>query len=163
MHDKNTTTPTNIGVKPNVGRGNKKVKIDPFIEWEIKIEKGNQFFADNDFGEAKEEYLCAKELAHQIFESMVSPDSAVPALVVSYHNVADLYKKERKFNQAYQELDEINSYLVSCLEKVGKNSKRSNAIRRGIDMTHAELLSFIQKNKIEITYGNVINTKKHNN
>lgn len=131
-----------------------------FIDWERETAIGNQYFNKKHFEKAIKNYLYAKKLASQLFNSSNNPERAVSALVVSYHNLADLYKQKNELKMAYQELDEVDAYLVNCLENGITNAKKMNAVRRGIDKTRAELLSFIQRNKITLAYNNIVSGNK---
>ncbi len=138
-----------------------RLSDERFVDWETSIKKGNKYFDSNNLDQAKKSYVVAKELALALFENGINPERAIPALIISCHNLADLYQKREQLKLAYQELDEVDSFLVNYLDTAKKNFKKINAIRRGIDKTRAELLSFIQKNKIELAYVNVVSTSKH--
>lgn len=75
---------------------------------------------------------------------------------MSYHNLANLFQHKNHFQLAFQELDEVDAYLVRYLESEVTSLKVMDAVRRGIDKKRAELLSFMQTNRITTTRENFV-------
>ena len=122
-----------------------------FADWESEVIAGNQFFNQSDFEHAKQNYKKAKKLATKLFDFADDSERAVAALVVSYHNLADLYQQKKQLKRAYRELDEVNAYLLNCLNKEGVSDSNLAAIRRGINKSQGELLNFIKRNNFPST------------
>ena len=102
---------------------------DNFSDWERETKTGNLYFSSNKFEQAQNNYFRAKKIAIKLFKDEKENESAVVALVVSYHNLAELYKKQNELNLAYMELNEIDSYLVTCLENGNNNLMLKNAVQ----------------------------------
>ena len=135
---------------------------ESFTDWEHKTAKANHYFDQESFEHAKKSYIGAKNLALRLFENSDQPERAVAALVVSYHNLSNLYQQLNQPKRAYSELDEVDAYLANCLKSGLSSVDVKIAVRHGIDRTRAELFSFIKKNKITSAVDNVFDRAKFN-
>jgi len=133
-----------------------------FLNWENETAIANQYFKRVDFGHAEKKYREAKKIATALFENSNQPERSVAALVISYHNLADLYQEINDLQRAHYELCAIDDYLGNYLVNGIVDSKTLAAVRHGIDKTRAYLLSFIQNNKTMLLNNNHVESFKFN-
>ena len=133
-----------------------------FANWELETKIANQYFDQVDFDSAEKKYQHAKELALSLLSKGDEPERAIAALVVSFHNLADLYQKKNDLKNAHLELHSVDAYLVHYLEGGNPDSNVLNAVRLGIDKTRIELLNFVQKYKVHLLHDSLNNNIKLN-
>lgn len=73
-------------------------------KWKQLIIEGNQLFEQKCFAEAFDVYQKAKERAYVLFQIWPDVDEATAALVVSYHNIAELHSENGHKRLEYSEL-----------------------------------------------------------
>ncbi|MCY1277206.1 hypothetical protein D9M68_154890 [compost metagenome] len=113
--------------------------------WKDMISAGNRHFRVGDWVEARELYLQALAWAQTLFDRWSNADEAVAALVVSYHNLADLHL-------CLGQAEESAEYLCACHERLLRSMtdvRLSEALReaacRHSRHTYAALLGFISE------------------
>jgi len=136
--------------------------METFTDWETKTARANHCFDQESFDDAKKNYISAKYLALKLLENTDQPDRAVAALVVSYHNLSNLYQRLNQLKRAYSELDEVDAYLANYLVSGLSCVDLKCAVHHGIAKTRAELFSFVKKNKIRFVVDNTFDRNEFN-
>ena len=76
-----------------------------------------------------------------MFPSWRDPHEAVSALVVSYHNMADLHQKQGETNEARGVLEKIHQRVLRAVTSTPTHDRRHSALYQGSIETYAALLS----------------------
>jgi len=118
-------------------------------QWKQHIMLGNQCFDERQLLTAMTHYQSAKSRAHVLFEHWFNPEQSVAALVVSYHNLADLYLREDNPAMAEKELRSIYDYILTQLDKDLPDVKRKRALLHGLKQSYTALLSNLQRYNIK--------------
>lgn len=119
--------------------------------WKSHIEEGNRCFTDQNFDHAINEYEASKANAYALFDEWPDPDQATATVIVSCHNLAELYSRLNKSSLAYQQLEEANRFLCTELQKSGATyPERLLAIQRGVGKTRQALLYFAKEHGIQL-------------
>ncbi len=113
-------------------------------QWKKHITIGNSYFRNQRFDEAEIHYLKARQHAESLFASWLDPQEAVAALVVSYHNLADLYQAENQPSLAFDMLSKVHSLLLKAADFSAENTERQAAVRSGVRQTYAALLNHMK-------------------
>ena len=85
-------------------------------KWKRNITAGNECFNNNQLISALAHYQCAKSRAKQLLGNWFNAEQAVAAVVISYHNLADLYHREGYFKLEQRELRDVYLFVLSALE-----------------------------------------------
>ena len=80
--------------------------------WKNYIVKGNERFAANDLEAADALYRAAKREAESLFETWKDANEAVSALIVTWHNIADLYQRQGDTAAARETLENIHKKML---------------------------------------------------
>lgn len=131
-----------------------------FSVWENATKVANVYFERLDFGLAEKKYLRAKTLSIELFKRKKQAERAIAALVVSHHNLANLYQKQGRIKRAHQELESVDTYLNRYLDNGIDNIEVMRSVQMGINQTRSELLSFIKENKLIVH--DVTSKQQHN-
>lgn len=108
--------------------------------WKNYITAGNEKFAASDFDSAKAFYEAARTEAENLFSKWKEPDEAVSALIVSYHNMADLYQKQGHTDAARSILERVHQFILRAVTSTPINNRRHSALYRGSIETYSALL-----------------------
>lgn len=84
-------------------------------QWKAEITSGNHCFNQQRIGDAIRHYENAKSVARALFPYWQDTQAAVAAVVVSYHNLADLYLRENLPEHAGIELRKSHNFLLNAL------------------------------------------------
>jgi hypothetical protein len=108
-------------------------------EWKKYIIAGNRRFSKSDFDAAKSSYEEARLHAENLFLKWTDPDEAASALVVSYHNLADLHQLQGNFSAARKALQKVHKIVLSALEATSVDSTRHSSLLRASVKTYSAL------------------------
>ena len=131
-----------------------------FSVWENATKVANVYFDRLDFDVAEQKYIRAKKLSIDLFKQKKQAERAIAALVVSHHNLAHLYQKQSRIEQAHQELESIDAYLNYYLNNGIENLDLMRSVQMGINQTRSELMAFIKENKL--VSPNITSNHQHN-
>jgi hypothetical protein len=109
--------------------------------WKKYITAGNEKFAQSDFESAKTLYRAARNEAEALFSSWREPNEAVSALIVSYHNTADLYQRQGNTDKARSVLEKVHQLVLRAVASTSADDQRHYALYRGSITTYSALLS----------------------
>jgi hypothetical protein len=121
------------------------LQTDEMTIWKAQICAGNDCFDKCQTLSALAHYHKAIEQAQALIDHWDEPKAAVAALVVSHHNLADLYLREDKALLAEYELHKVHKNISRCLSEVEPNSLRASAFIWGAGQTYVALVNH-QKN-----------------
>ena len=121
-----------------------------FSVWENATKVANVYFDRLDFDVAEQKYIRAKKLSIDLFKQKKQAERAIAALVVSHHNLAHLYQKQSRIEQAHQELESIDAYLNYYLNNGIENLDLMRSVQMGINQTRSELMAFIKENNSSV-------------
>jgi hypothetical protein len=108
-------------------------------EWKKCITAGNRDFSEHDFEAARSSYEKAKQHAENLLFQWSNPDEAASALVVSYHNLADLHQLQGDFSAARDTLKNVHKIVLCALEDSLVGSKRYVSLLRASVKTYSAL------------------------
>ncbi|MBL4672338.1 MAG: hypothetical protein JKX81_08745 [Arenicella sp.] len=108
-------------------------------EWKKCITAGNRDFSEHDFDAARLSYEQAKQHAENLLCQWSDPDEAASALVVSYHNLADLHQLQGDFSAAREALKNVHKIVLNALEESVIDSKRYASLLRASVKTYSAL------------------------
>lgn len=113
-------------------------------EWKSLIERGNDLFDRKRDTEAEGAYLHAIARIEQLFDVWLVADEAVGALLASYHNLADLYARSSRYDQACEIFHKVHQRLVGALAKTTDEEVQC-ALLCGVRGNASALLFFEQQ------------------
>ncbi|WP_261841125.1 hypothetical protein [Aliamphritea ceti] len=116
--------------------------------WQKQVQAGNECFNAHQLFTAVAHYQAAKQLAWQLFTHWEDPAEAVAVVIISYHNLADLYLRRMQLDMAGNELERVHSSLLKEISEEA-DSARYQALLSGIRRTYQALLEFCQKHRPE--------------
>lgn len=119
--------------------------------WKRHIVEGNKHFDSHQWGKAENLYQRAKSEAKCQLLSWPDTEEAVAALVVSYHNLADLYGTSDVSLRKHQELQAAHTYLLGVLQDDALNTQQMDAVLQGINKTYLALITYLQERKSELS------------
>ncbi|WP_370280110.1 hypothetical protein [Pontibacterium sp.] len=96
----------------------------PIDQWKSAITAGNDCFNAQRNGEAIRHYENAKAVACALYPQSRDAEEAIAAVVVSYHNLADLYLRENLPELAEIELQKSHTYVLNALRDHEEQSPR---------------------------------------
>lgn len=105
---------------------------------------GNDCFDAQRNDQAKNEYQLAKERAKTLFAAWFDPHEAIAAVVISHHNLADLYLAEGNTDQAEAELRQAHQFIHDALLDPNCDLERKDALLHGGRRTYLALLDHIK-------------------
>jgi hypothetical protein len=109
-------------------------------EWKKEIMAGNRRFSRSDFDAAKSSYESARQHAEDLFPKWEDAEEAASALVVTYHNIADLYQKQGNFSGARNSLEKVHKTVLRALVSTSIESKRHSSLLRASVKTYSALV-----------------------
>lgn len=109
-------------------------------EWKRNIIAGNQRFSRCEFAAAISSYEIARQHAENLFPKWVDADEAASALVVTYHNLADLHQKQGHYSAARKALEKVHQIVLNALASTSIKSERHGALLRASVKTYSALL-----------------------
>lgn len=90
-------------------------------EWQSEIRAGNQCYKSRDIDRALMHYERAKQAACSLFSQWKDTKEAIATVVVSYHNLADLYLLMGLPDKAEYELHEVHHYVLNAMRCINDN------------------------------------------
>lgn len=118
---------------------------DPIMQlWQIQIIAGNECYESSQFLSALAHYRQAIQLAQELFDKAPTKRTAVTSLIVSYHNLADLFIKEGEPDLAESELIEVHQIVNSTLAAISTAPGDIEALIWGAGKTYSALTSFLR-------------------
>lgn len=118
---------------------------DDIQKWKRSICAGNECFDNDQTERAIEHYRKAINIAENLFYDHKDPDEAVAILIVSHHNLADVYLRKQCFSLAESELRCVHQKLSLALSDVPSDSPHSDALLRGVNRTYFALSNFTKE------------------
>lgn len=119
---------------------NNNLSINNMDEWKKYIIAGNRRFSSSEFNAAKSSYEVAREHAENLFPKWKDPEEAASALVVTYHNLADLYQKQGNFSGAREALEKVHKIVLHALVSTSIGSSRHSSLLRASIKTYSALV-----------------------
>lgn len=138
--------------------------ISTDINWQQEIVLGNDAMAKRLFFTAYNHYrialTIAKDLfkAHQAYDNV--PDGLVPAVVVSYFNICELWRKQNKTAARKGYLCAAFDYLVIQLRKPNLSSDLQQQIRCGLDKVFVEIIEMGDVDVVAMKKRDLMTTEK---
>ncbi|WP_133468529.1 hypothetical protein [Paraglaciecola marina] len=124
------------------------LQTDQMTIWKAQICAGNECFERCQTLSALAHYNKAIRQAEYLLDNWIDHKAAVASVVISYHNLADLYLREDKAILAEHELEKVHKKISTCLSEAQPNSYRANALIWGVSQTYIALINH-QKNHPE--------------
>lgn len=112
--------------------------------WKHKTLVGNQAHERGDIESAKADYQLALRRAQQLFFGWFDREEAVAAVLVSYHNLADVYETLAKPDRAMHLLNACIDYLREA-RSVLADDENLAALDHGLARSYAYLLMHRQR------------------
>ena len=109
-------------------------------EWKKCIAIGNRRFNSDYFNAAKLSYETAKKHAQALFPYWSDPEEAISALIISYHNLADLHQTQGHLSAAREELECVHNIVLRALFVTPIASARHHALSRASQITYSALI-----------------------
>lgn len=110
-------------------------------EWKKHIIAGNRRFSRCDFDAAESSYDVAKEHAENLFPDWKDSEEAASALVVTYHNLADLYQKQGNSSLARNAFEKVHKIILHALINTPVGTRRYGSLLRASLKTYAALVA----------------------
>jgi len=109
-------------------------------EWKKHILAGNKEFSSKNYAIAEHEYKVAKDYAEQSFIQWHDPYESSSALVVTYHNLADLHQRQGNTELARETLEDAHDILLRAVTSTPVDSGRHDALCQASLETYSALL-----------------------
>ena len=113
-------------------------------KWKQHVLAGNAFFDAQQNQQATAEYQAAKERAEKLLAVWLDEHEAVAAVVISYHNLANLYVRQGETAKAEAELRHVLRLIQHTLSDPRCSPARREALMSGERRAHVELLNHIR-------------------
>jgi methionine aminopeptidase len=101
--------------------------------WIKMIETANQLFALQAYDQAEKAYLTAIYEADSLFNCWFDSKKSVSAYLVSHHNLAHLYIKNDRSEEARSLLVDFQRRLYKAFDAQLLNSSRSESLKSAIE------------------------------
>ena len=129
---------------------------DEFNIWKSHICAGNKCFDDKKTVPAIVHYQKSIVAAEDLLEHSDNDRAAVAAVIVSSHNLADLYIQANEIALAENELRNVHFKLTALLDGADNNSDRFDAILWGASRTYFVLVRHLQNHAGESQSSEVV-------
>lgn len=101
--------------------------MDAYLEqqisqWQSTIAEANRLFNVQRYGDAMRLYEKARSLATGFFGQWSDTEAAIATVVISYHNLADLYLHINLQAQALEALQQAHLFVLNALENARQQS-----------------------------------------
>lgn len=120
-------------------------------QWKIHICAGNRCFEAEQNMTASGHYHRAIALADALLSGHDDPRAAVAALLVSHHNLADLYLRANQLTLAEDELRSVHQKLSLALNGVQPNTAQSDALLWGVSRSYFALIAHCKNHPAQVT------------
>lgn len=112
---------------------------DAVSSWKRHTNAGNYSFENEHTLTALAHYRRAISQAECLFDEGANNREAVAILVVSYHNIADLYLRESEPLLAENELNNVHQRLTNEIAKAQADPTKMDALLWGLNRTYFAL------------------------
>ena len=119
-----------------------KTELSLVERWKNHVIAGNRFLIEQDLRSAATQYELARQCAETIFTKWSNPSEAVSALVVTYHNIADLQRKQGNTESIKYYLQTVHSIVLRALTATPIGHQRYSALLSASKRTYSALVSF---------------------
>ena len=109
-------------------------------QWKQLIANAESCHSEGKTEQAIQLYELAKQYAEQLLDNHSSFDEALAALVVSYHNLSELYTEQDQRDKARKEMQLINKKVREIFAATPKDSDKIAVIQSALQRTHFALL-----------------------
>lgn len=113
-------------------------------QWKISMRAGNQCFEAQQYNEALSHYEVGGERAKQLFTVWFDRPQAVASVVVSYHNLADLYLAMGQPEPAERQLRHCYDYLFTAVADAGDLAEVDESLLQGLRRSYGRLIAHIR-------------------
>lgn len=144
----NEQSPTHCQNQANLPFVNKYSQTNLKL-WERHIAAGNACFHAQQNLAALAHYQRSITCAQDLFSSNMTSRDAVDALIISHHNLADLFCREKCYEMAEMELREVHQALCSALEKEENLNDISDALIWGVSRCYFALTMHMEKHNLD--------------
>jgi len=116
-------------------------------DWQRSTLRGNRALGQGSLAEALEHYRAALALAEALQDGPGEPDTALAALVVSHHNLAELHLRASRpdADLAAAHLCRAHELLHGMLSDARETPERRLAAWRHGRVTYVQLQNFLQR------------------
>ena len=112
--------------------------------WKKHIIRGNHHFDQNQDEEAIKYYQLAVSRICTLFDHWFTAEEAVSALLVSYHNLGDLYLRNGETEKGLDCYRKVHNKLESAL-KIEKDNDRRRALLKGHSCSYTQLMTLTKR------------------
>ena len=110
--------------------------------WKQCVIAGNQSLLKEEFDVAARQYEFARQSAETIFEKWVNPCEAASALVVTYHNIADLHRKLGNASTILFYLERAHTIVLRALVATPVGDEKHHALMGASKRTYSALVNY---------------------
>ena len=121
---------------------NTKAKPNLVERWKRYVIAGNHSLIADDLRAAALQYELARQCAETLFNKWAESSEAVSALVVTYHNIADLHRKQGNAEAIKHYLQAVHTIVLRALASTPIEHNRHGALLNGSKRTYSALVSF---------------------
>jgi len=111
-------------------------------QWKHYVIAGNQGLLNKEYRSAARQYELARQCAENLFVKWGNPDEAVSALVVTYHNIADLHRKQGNAGSILYYLEKAHDVILRSLISTPIGGQRYLALMGASKKTYSALVSY---------------------
>lgn len=133
---------------------------DYFEDWKRCIENANLMFDDSDFVQAELLYKKAIDIAISAFSEKTLNKHTISMLLLSFHNIADLYARQERYLDVILSLEAAFVYIKTKLDGVVPNSDEEVDLTWGLMKARRQLLNFTSQKDFKTS--NATNYKQKN-
>lgn len=113
-------------------------------QWKTHMRAGNVCFENEQFSDAQAHYHMGGERAQQLFTVWFDRPQAVAAVVITYHNRADLLLAQQQISAAERELRSCYDFLYQAASSAACVEEVDTALLQGLRRSYMRLLSHLQ-------------------
>lgn len=110
--------------------------------WKQYVVAGNHCMIGKEFQSAAIQYELARQCAESLFKRWFEPSEAVSALVVTYHNIADLNRKQGNTKSVLYYLEKAHDIVLRELTSTPIGDKKHNALLCASKRTYKALVGY---------------------
>jgi len=138
---------------------------DYFESWKIRVEIANMAFEQEDFVHAEILYKKTINVAISAFCEQAISKQTVSMLLVSFHNIADLYAQQERYLEVKLSLEGAFVYIQTKLKSTAPNSEEAADLTWGLMKAKRQLLTFTSPTTLQAsnTVKNKTKTPSNNN
>lgn len=117
-------------------------------QWQDTIRQGNRCFTLCHYDESIRLYTQARQLAESLFSHWGDTEAAIATVVISYHNLADLYRHTRLPAQALEALHQAHSFTLHALQQarlMPDNTDNENILLQAANRTYFAIMQHQQR------------------